>query len=86
MLGNDFYSGNPESFNNTVNELTKIRGLNVDLGGGNNFYVPWKPQDIRSRFAAFNMSTPDSKNLLAGVGAGALGVNALFPTTQEPTY
>jgi hypothetical protein len=33
---------------------------------------------IRSRFAAFNMSTPESRNILAGIGAGALAVPLAF--------
>ena len=72
MINNDFYTGHPQKFNEKISELTGIKGLNVDVGGGNQFYLSYKPENIRSRFAAFDPMRRHEADILAGVGVGGM--------------
>lgn len=56
-------------------------GVKSDFGGDN--VVVMKPSNIRSRFAAFNPAKADSTDVLAGVGAGGLGLAAALRALQE---
>lgn len=48
-----------------------------------NFHIAFEPSQLRSRFAAFNPAKADSTNILAGVGAGGLGMAAALRALQE---
>jgi hypothetical protein len=72
MINNDFYTGHPQKFNEKIGDLTGIKGLNVDVGGGNQFYLSYKPENIRSRFAAFDPFRRHEADILAGVGVGGM--------------
>ena len=72
MINNDFYTGQPQKFNEKISELTGITGLNVDVGGGNQFYLSYKPENVRSRFAAFDPMRRHEADILAGVGVGGM--------------
>jgi hypothetical protein len=72
MINNDFYTGHPQKFNEKISELTGIKGLNVDVGGGNQLYLSYKPENIRSRFAAFDPMRRHEADILAGVGVGGM--------------
>lgn len=59
----------------------------IDLGGDQLQYImPSKSNVIRSRFAAFNMSTPESSNLLAGAAVPLTGLAAYALQNPEETY
>jgi hypothetical protein len=57
-------------------------GVSDDVGLADNMVV-FDPTAIRSRFAAFNPAKKDSTNILAGVGAGGLGLAAALRAAQE---
>jgi GNAT superfamily N-acetyltransferase len=48
-----------------------------------NYIIPFDPKNIRSVNAAFDPSKKESANLLAGVGAAAVGVSAMSPEEAE---
>lgn len=60
----------------------KYDGLDIKgattLGKPGDYRVVFDPKNIRSRFAAFDPFQRNSANLLAGVGAGGLGLSFLF--------
>ena len=60
---------------NKLGEEAEIRGT-VNIG-------VFDPKNIRSVNAAFDPSKKDSANLLAGVGAAAVGVSAMSPEEAE---
>lgn len=63
-LNNDFYSGEPEKFSQAVNKATGYDSVKVNFDDGQHL-IPWFPNQIRSRFAAFDPLRKDSANLLA---------------------
>jgi hypothetical protein len=70
MLNNDFYRGNPEAFNKAAQETTGYKGVDVDIGSGEKFLMPWETSNVRSRFAAFDPFRRNESDILAGVGVG----------------
>jgi hypothetical protein len=43
----------------------------------------FKPENVRSRFAAFDPMKKDSANILAGTAAGGIGLSSLYGNEQE---
>ena len=70
-----------------VTEVLKSRGFDgiKDMGGkhggvGHTVWIPFEPNQVRSRFAKFDPKMKDSANLLAGVGGiGLLGAWGIPP-------
>ena len=84
MINNDFYTGQPQKFNEKIGELTGIKGLNVDVGGGKQFHLPYNPESIRSRFAAFDPMRRHEADILAGVGvSGMLDPQAIAEALRQ---
>jgi hypothetical protein len=88
MLNNDFYRGNPEAFNKAAQEATGYKGVDVDIGSGEKFLMPWETSNVRSRFAAFDPFRRNEADILAGiapVAAGSLlGLNTYNNMQEKP--
>jgi hypothetical protein len=88
MLNNDFYRGNPEAFNKAAQEATGYKGVDVDIGSGEKFLMPWETSNVRSRFAAFDPFRRNESDILAGVAplaAGSLlGLNTYNNMQDKP--
>ena len=48
--------------------------------------INFTPQNIRSRFAAFDPMQRNSANILAGGAAGGIGINVLYDLMQQEEY
>lgn len=71
-LANDMYRGYPQEFNDTISAILKRDGV---LAGeeGNRIMSLWNPNQVRSRFAAFDPMRRDSSDILAGLSPLGLG-------------
>ena len=74
-IANDFYSGEPQAFNDVAAKVLKKDGVNVGFENGERFVIPWDPKLLRSKFAAFDPRRKESRDLLASLllPATALG-------------
>ena len=70
-LANDFYPNSQQMFNDVVASAIKKDGVIANFGGNDTVNVAWNPNQVRSRFAAFDPMKKDSSNLLAQFGAVA---------------
>jgi hypothetical protein len=59
---------------------------NPSGGIESNQYLMFKPQNIRSRFAAFDPMQRNSANILAGGIGGAIGLNTLADLANQQEY
>ncbi len=72
-LSNDLFDGDEQGFLNALTKATGHDGVIVNFPeSGEKFAIPFRPENIRSKFARFNPDKKGSSNLLAGVGGGAL--------------
>jgi hypothetical protein len=82
-IANDFFGSSPQAFNDAVAKTIKKDGVQVDFDNGDKFHIPFNPNQVRSRFAAFDparaneadllgMATPEMLGLLAAGSAGGI--------------
>jgi ADP-Ribosyltransferase in polyvalent proteins len=74
-LANDFYSGEPQAFNDAVAKVLKKDGVQVNFENGEKYKIPFNPKQVRSRFAAFDPLKKNSTNILASLLAGTALIN-----------
>jgi len=74
-ISNDFFSGYNQEFNDAVSKTLKRDGVQVNFDNGEKFKIPFNPNQVRSRFAAFDPLKKNSANILASMLLGSVALD-----------